>query len=122
MTDYKGKTKSYFSKLTTLLEKLNHSEVDCAISLIDEAWRNNKQIITFGNGGSSLTAIHYITDWNKSVSIAGERPFRGRCLVDNIGLVMAYSNDVSFQDIFVEQLKNILEPGDLVLAISGSAN
>ena len=50
------------------------------------------------------------------------KPFLARSLVDNIGLIMAYGNDVSFADIFAEQLKNVLRPGDLVVAISGSGN
>lgn len=69
-----------------------------------------------------LTALHFINDWNKSIFMHGHRPFRGRSLVDNIGLVMSYGNDVSFQHIFVEQLRNILLPGDLVIAISGRGN
>jgi D-sedoheptulose 7-phosphate isomerase len=122
MTDFKGHSTAYFAKLTKLLDGFDHTRIDHAIALIAEAWRNDKQIITFGNGGSSLTALHFVNDWNKSVSTVGKRPFRGRCLVDNIGLVMSYGNDISFQDIFVEQLKNILLPGDLVIAISGSGN
>ena len=122
MTYFKGHSTAYFARLTKSLESLDHTEIDNAIALIADAWSNDKQIITFGNGGSSLTSLHFITDWNKSVFMAAGRPFRGRCLVDNIGLVMAYGNDISFQDIFVEQLKNVLVPGDLVLAISGSGN
>jgi len=78
--------------------------------------------ITLGNGGSSMTALHFINDWNKSVFMATGKPFRGRSLIDNLGLVMAYGNDVSFQDIFAEQLKNLLEAGDLLIALSGSGN
>jgi len=69
-----------------------------------------------------MTALHFITDWNKSIFMSTGIPFRGRTLVDNMGLLMAYGNDTSFQDIFIEQLKNILQPGDLVIAISGSGN
>jgi len=96
--------------------------VDNAVSVIAEAWRAGRQIITLGNGGSSMTALHFVNDWNKSIFMASGKPFRGRSLVDNMGLVMSYGNDVSFQDIFVEQLKNLLQPGDLVIAISGSGN
>ncbi len=117
-----GVSSKYFDRLSGVLASLDMQSIDSAIGLIRNAWFNGKQIITLGNGGSSITALHFITDWNKSVFIAGKRPFRGRCLVDNIGLVMAYGNDISFQDIFIEQLKNILEPCDLVIAISGSGN
>jgi D-sedoheptulose 7-phosphate isomerase len=97
-------------------------EVDHAIGVIAQAWKAGRQIITLGNGGSSMTALHFITDWNKSIYLSTGVPFRGRTLVDNMGLLMAYGNDISFQDIFVEQLKNVLQPQDLVIAISGSGN
>lgn len=117
-----GVSSEYFDRLTRVLEALDKASLDRAVGLVAQAWHGGKQIFTLGNGGSSLTALHFINDWNKSVFMAGKRPFRGRSLVDNIGLVMSYGNDISFQDIFVEQLKNLLEPGDLVIAISGSGN
>ncbi len=115
-------TAAYIEKLTKTLSAINCNEMDQAIDVIENAWRSGKQIITLGNGGSSMTALHFINDWNKSIYLSTKTPFRGRSLVDNMGLVMSYSNDISFEDVFVEQLKNIMQPGDLVLAISGSGN
>lgn len=112
----------YTKKLGELLGRLDFAAIDAGVDLIEKAWRDGRQIITLGNGGSSLTALHFINDWNKSVFLSSGIPFRGRTLVDNIGLVMSYANDVSFEDVFAEQLKNILQPGDLVLALSGSGN
>ena len=112
----------YTKKLGELLSRLDFAAIDAGVDLIEKAWRDGKQIIALGNGGSSLTALHFINDWNKSVFLSSGVPFRGRTLVDNIGLVMSYANDVSFEDVFAEQLKNILQPGDLVLALSGSGN
>jgi D-sedoheptulose 7-phosphate isomerase len=122
MNGYAGTAKAYLSRLTAVLESFDRTQVDNALEVIASAWQAGRQIITLGNGGSSMTALHFINDWNKSVFMATGRPFRGRSLVDNLGLVMAYGNDVSFQDIFVEQLKNLLQPQDLVIAISGSGN
>jgi D-sedoheptulose 7-phosphate isomerase len=122
MSEYAGTAHAYLSKLTKLLEVFDRNQVDNAIQVIADAWRAGRQIITLGNGGSSMTALHFINDWNKSIFMSTGKPFRGRTLVDNMGLVMAYGNDVSFQDIFVEQLKNVFSPGDLVIAISGSGN
>jgi len=122
MRSFSGDSAAYFDRLTKLAGELDHASIDHAVQLIADAWHRGSQIITLGNGGSSLTALHFINDWNKSIFLAGGRPFRGRSLVDNIGLMMSYGNDISFQDIFLEQLKNLLQPGDLVIAISGSGN
>jgi D-sedoheptulose 7-phosphate isomerase len=113
---------SYTKRLSQVLDQLDFAAIDAAVDLIEKAWREGRQIITLGNGGSSLTALHFINDWNKSVYLSSGIPFRGRSLVDNIGLLMSYANDISFEDVFAEQLKNILMPGDLVLALSGSGN
>lgn len=112
----------YCQKLAALLARIDYAAIDAGIDLIEKAWRDGKQIIVLGNGGSSLTALHYINDWNKSIYLSTGIPFRGRSLVDNIGLIMSYANDISFEDVFAEQLKNILMPGDLVIALSGSGN
>lgn len=119
---FTGRSSAYLDRLNSVLNSINRDSIDHGVALVAQAWRSGKQIFTLGNGGSSLTALHFITDWNKSFFITGKLPFRGRSLVDNIGLVMSYGNDISFHDIFVEQLKNLLEPGDLVIAISGSGN
>ncbi|MBV6448253.1 SIS domain-containing protein [Nitrosomonas sp.] len=113
---------SYLDKLQATLAALDRDQIDHAVGLVTAAWENGHQIITLGNGGSSLTALHFINDWNKSIYLSSGRSFRGRSLLDNVGLIMSYSNDISFEDMFVEQLKNIMEPGDLVLALSGSGN
>ena len=122
MNPYSGTTETYLAKLGKLLDTLDRGQIDNAVAVIADAWQAGRQIITLGNGGSSMTALHFINDWNKSIFMSSGKPFHGRTLVDNMGLVMSYGNDVSFQDIFVEQLKNVFQKGDLVIAISGSGN
>lgn len=122
MNNKKQYSKSYLDKLKYHIDAVNYDQIDRAVELVKNAWDNNQQIITLGNGGSSLTALHFVNDWNKSLFLSRKKQFRGRTLVDNIGLVMSYGNDFSFQDIFVEQLKNIMQPKDLIIAISGSGN
>lgn len=112
----------YLNKLGIALNKLDRAEIDKGVEMVRDAWARGAQIITLGNGGSSMTALHFITDWNKMVYLKHGKQFRGRSLVDNMGLLMAYGNDISFEDIFIEQLKNLMQPGDLVIAISGSGN
>lgn len=114
--------KDYIARLQDVLGSLDIPSVNSAIDAIGEAWLSGRQIILLGNGGSALVALHCATDWSKSLFLACGKPFRSISLVDNIGLVTAYANDLSYDDVFVAQLRNILQPGDLVLAISGSGN
>ena len=113
---------TYLTSHARVLEKCDQTAFQTGIDLVRTAFEAGKQIITCGNGGSAYAASHYVTDWNKMVNLATGRKFRGMSLCDNLGMVTAFANDVSFDEIFAGQLKAILEPGDLVIAISGSGN
>ena len=117
-----GISGNYLGRLSRVIDAIDLAAFDRAIGLIRSAWENGQQIIVFGNGGSALTAEHYVTDWNKGVYLSTGRPFRGVCLSENMGLITAYANDISYQDVFVAQLKPTMSRGDLVIGISGSGN
>jgi D-sedoheptulose 7-phosphate isomerase len=113
---------NYIRQHNQVVENLDLNEIENAIKLIRDAAKNGKRIAVCGNGGSALAASHYITDWNKMVySHTGSR-FNGICLSDNVGLITAYSNDVSYDDVFSEQVKNLLNEGDLLITLTGSGN
>ena len=116
------KSTQYIEGLKATIDGLDMEQVSNAIGLIKDAWQKGKQVFCFGNGGSALTAQHYATDWSKGVYCSTGKPFYARCLADNIGIVSAYGNDFSYEDIFIQQLKPVLAPGDLVIGISGSGN
>jgi len=105
-----------------LASKLNLDLIQVGVDLIKKKFEDGKKIITCGNGGSAHTASHYVTDWNKMVSLATGKKFRGISLCDNIGLITAYGNDVCYEEVFSGQLKAIMDEGDLLVAISGSGN
>ena len=113
---------AYLAAHRALAQKLDVRTFEPGIHAVTAAFESGKQIITCGNGGSAYAASHYITDWNKMINRATNKKFRGISLCDNIGIVTAFANDVSYEDVFVGQLKAILERGDLVIAISGSGN
>ncbi len=79
-----------------------------------------KKIYVMGNGGSGSTASHLVSDLLKTAITKGNKRFSAISLVDNIPVTLAWSNDVSYDEIFVEQLRNFLSRGDLVIAFSGS--
>lgn len=113
---------AYLARLQRVLAAMDAAAIDRAIDVVGEAWKRGAQVVTLGNGGSALTALHFATDWSKGVFTATGRPLEARSLTDNIGVVTALANDMAFADIFREQLRYILKPGDVVVAISGSGN
>ena len=89
--------------------------------LID-ARDNGKTIFTMGNGGSGSTSSHFVSDLLKTAIVNDSKRFKAISLVDNIPVNLAWSNDVSYDSIFSEQLKNFLASGDIVIGFSGSGN
>ena len=90
--------------------------------MILEARENEKRIFVMGNGGSASTATHFVSDLLKTSITKDEKRFKAVSLSDNIPVILAWSNDKSFDTIFVEQLKNFIQEEDVVIAISGSGN
>ena len=112
----------YFDSVSTTLNNLNKSDVTSFVQLLLEAYHHEKTIYVFGNGGSASTASHFCGDLIKGVSYGLTKRFRAVCLNDNMPALMAIANDISYDDIFIEQLKNFLRKDDLVIGISGSGN
>ena len=112
----------YLAAHADLAQKIDQRAFEAAVALVKTKFDQGRQILTCGNGGSAYAASHYITDWNKMVMLATGKKFRGISLCDNIGIVTAFANDVSYDEVFAGQLKSLLEPADLVIAVSGSGN
>src|SRR5258708_23283999 len=93
-----------------------------AIALFSEARENGRTIFACGNGGSASSASHFVCDVLKGASYGRQKRFRIMSLNDNLPTITAYSNDVGYDIIYAEQLRNFARPGDLFLAISGSGN
>ena len=113
---------NYLIAHNKLSQKLDYVSIQKGIEMIKQAFENGKKIITCGNGGSASTASHYITDWNKMINLSTGRKFRGISLCDNVGLITAYGNDLSYADVFAGQIDSIMDNGDLLVAVSGSGN
>jgi len=112
----------YLSLLQKGIGNIDISEVVQIASLINDACKNGNQVFVFGNGGSGSTASHFACDINKGVSYSKGKRHKIICLNDNIPTMLAYSNDIGYEIVFVEQLKNLLNEGDIVIGISGSGN
>lgn len=111
---------SYLSTLSGLLESISESQVNVVIDAVRMAYLEGRQLFTMGNGGSAATASHIANDFAKCVPPVGGRPFRAMALTDNIPLMLSWANDTEYGNIFSEQLRNWVQPGDVVIGISGS--
>lgn len=120
--EFQNDISSYISCEIETLKKLDVESINNVLNLLMEAQKNHKRVFVFGNGGSSATASHIQNDFGKGVSEYVDDKFRFQCLNDNIPTIMAIANDIGFEEIFRFQLRGVIEPGDIVMAISGSGN
>ena len=113
---------SYKQQLIETIGKIDDSKVNEAAAWLIQARDEGRHIFVCGNGGSASTASHFACDIVKGASYQRDKRFRIMALTDSLPTLTAYSNDVSYDCVFTEQLKNFAEAGDVVMAISGSGN
>jgi D-sedoheptulose 7-phosphate isomerase len=112
----------YIYDVKCLLENLDREETSKVIVTIMHAYENNRQIFIMGNGGSASTASHFACDLGKGTIVEERERFRVMSLNDNMALITAFSNDYGYEHVFSEQLKNLVNENDVVIAISASGN
>ena len=112
----------YKAEVLKAIETIDLKRVAEAIRIFIQTRAEGRQIFVCGNGGSAATASHFVTDMVKGASFDRPARFRIMALTDSLSTITAYSNDVGYEHVFVEQLKNFARPGDVVMAFSGSGN
>jgi D-sedoheptulose 7-phosphate isomerase len=118
MTDPFNSIDAFLAQSCGLIQQLDKAAIARARDLLLECYRNQGRVFTMGNGGSASTAQHFACDLAKFVVPPGQRPFDTRCLTDNVSLYTAWANDAERADVFVNLLRGLLRPGDVVLACS----
>jgi D-sedoheptulose 7-phosphate isomerase len=116
--------KSYLRLVQAEVTRLDHATIEDLALCIEQRYRSGRFVYIIGNGGSGANASHLCEDLGKGTALPDEnaRRLKVLSLTDNTSYILAWANDTSYERVFVEQLKNFGEPGDLLIAISGSGN
>jgi len=125
MEDVGSRSVKYLDEVARTLESMEKDlpyRVHEIVAALMKARDAGKRIYVCGNGGSASTASHMASDLNKGANRKDAPRFKAVALTDNIPTMLAWANDASYDDIFIEQLRNHLEKGDVVIGISGSGN
>ncbi len=109
---------AYLRELESVIKHVSRNDICDTIGLLFEAWRDGKQVFLAGNGGSASTATHFACDLAKFTSAEGKKRFRVIALNDNTPLVSALTNDLGWENVYIEQLKNLMQQGDVLVVIS----
>ncbi|HEX5505871.1 MAG TPA: SIS domain-containing protein [Thermomicrobiales bacterium] len=126
LADAREAVLAYRAGLQAVLAALPVDDVARLIAELEAAYDAGRQIFVAGNGGSAATAAHLACDLGKTtLGRAGGGParrFRVIALTDNVPLLTAWGNDAGYAVVFAEQLRNLADPGDLLVVISASGN
>ena len=113
---------AYIDVLQETLDRLPKSIIAQVIDILHHARMNGKQIFIMGNGGSASTASHFVCDLAKNTRKVGLPHYRVIGLTDNMAIFSAYANDEGYENVFAQQLANLIKPDDIVIGISASGN
>ena len=113
---------NYISILQQTMDQLPSQLIADVIEILNQARIQGKQVFIMGNGGSASTASHFVCDLAKNTRREGLPHFRAIGLTDNMAMFSAYANDEGYENVFSQQLANLVNPGDVVICISASGN
>jgi D-sedoheptulose 7-phosphate isomerase len=113
---------SYISTLQQTMDQLSQPLISDVINVLQRARMQGSQVFIMGNGGSASTASHFVCDLAKNTRCEGLPHFRAIGLADNMEIFSAYANDEGYENVFSQQLINLIRPNDVIIAISASGN
>ena len=117
---------NYISELKKYIDFIRPEEINKIIEILARAYKSDKSVFIIGNGGSASTASHFACDLGKGTLERHydmhKKRFKVYSLTDNVALLTAYGNDLTYEDIFVQQLRNLIQQGDILIAITASGN
>ncbi|MCC6441876.1 MAG: SIS domain-containing protein [Armatimonadetes bacterium] len=112
----------YLDQLQGTLAKLPRQTIQEIAEILYKAYAEGQKVLLMGNGGSASTASHLACDLQKGIGSLKGKGFKALAITDSLPLLTAWGNDTAYDNIFVEQIQTWAQPGDIVIAISGSGN
>lgn len=112
----------YSKELNEVMETISQEDIQRLMDMIDEARKNGRHVVVLGNGGSAAAASHWVCDFGKGINTANSKRLKIMAPVDNGAIFSALGNDCGYNTTFSEQMKNYLEPDDLVITLSVSGS
>jgi D-sedoheptulose 7-phosphate isomerase len=114
--------RGYCDRLKDVLDTLDADVVARVVEVFETVAANDRTLFTIANGGSAAAASHIVNDLCPNSYVEGQPSYRVMCLTDSITSITAIANDSGYDEIFVQQLRALMRPGDVVLALSASGN
>lgn len=114
--------REYLEEFMAALKALDAGMLEEIMKQLELARQEGRQVFVIGNGGSAASSAHWVCDFGKGINFGESKRLRVFSLADNLAIQTALSNDIAYDEIFTEQLKNYLNPGDVIIGLSVSGN
>ncbi len=115
-------SKEYLDDVSDIVSNVHVEDIEDIVGILMDAYKNDRQLFLFGNGGSASSASHMACDMGKGTVVEGKKRLKVMSLSDSIPVITAYANDYDYKHIFAEQLINFVKEGDIAFGLSGSGN
>lgn len=128
MADFGTDPSAYLTELKTILDKLPLDQVSKVADILFDCYQTDHTVFTFGNGGSGALASHLVADFGKGTHFPGPKELasvkrmKAIAVTDSMPMITAWANDTHYEDIFMRQIENFIQPHDVAFGISGSGN
>jgi len=117
-------SKKYFKYLNYVFKKIDDKSFEKLEEELINIRKKGKTLFVIGNGGSAATSTTMANDLGFDIlkKASTKKTFKIHSLTDNTSVITAISNDVGYENIFINQLKIHYEKGDSLLILSASGN
>jgi len=122
LSTFAEQSKSYLARLYNACDTIPLDRVELLADALLDAWNHKRQVFIFGNGGSAGNAVHLANDFVFGISKKFGSGLRIHALPANTSVITCLANDIGYENIFEYQLGLLSDPGDIVIALSGSGN
>ena len=113
---------AYFGHITKAAASVDRDKLAQAADVLEQIYKKNKTLYVCGNGGSAAISDTFVCDHTKLVQTDANLSARVVSLTGNMPMLTAIANDLSYDDIFLFQLKTLANFGDALLTISASGD
>jgi len=115
-------TRAYFDQVRRAQDSLGADALNAALEIMGGAYERGATLYVCGNGGSASISNHLVCDHSKCIQTDTPVVPRTVSLASNMEMVTAIANDISYDDVFVYQLKTLAQKGDVLVTVSSSGD
>jgi phosphoheptose isomerase len=122
MQTFEAFSTAYFQRFADAVLSFDQGPLAEVLAVFDGVIARGGTLWLAGNGGYAAIANHSVCDITKGAHVEVMPPFRSVSLAANVPLMTALGNDVSYDNVFSDQLKHYLRAEDALLVVSSSGN